>query len=242
MLALAMKVLALVALLGVCSGQSFEVASIRPHQGEFKPFRAALDGMQLTSTASVYNLIMFAYNLDPYEIAGIQIPNPSEPKEFYDISARAPGNTPPTVPQMRKMFQTLLEERFQLKFHHEMRETNVYGMVVAKSGPKLRESAEKSSRVAMDSKNITFTGAPISMLTQQLSVAPGMDRPVLDKTGLSGNYDFQLAYKLGPEGLMGSGGESIFTAIEEQLGLKLERQKAVIEVLVVDSVQKPSEN
>lgn len=237
-----MRFLGVTALAAVSFAQSFEVASIRPHEGAIRSIGTSIDGTRVTSTGSVYSLIMYAYDLDSYEVSGIPIPNSMEPKEFYDISARAPGSQPPTIAEARKMVQALLAERFQLKFHRETRELNVFSMVVAKGGPKLRKSSEAGSRVTMDGKSMTFTGAPISMLAQQLSVAPGVDRPVIDKTDLAGTYDFQLNFIFRPDGLTGPGGESIFTAIEEQLGVKLERQKAPIEVLVVDSVQKPSEN
>lgn len=238
-----MRMLALAMLAVAGYAQTFEVASIRPHEGQPSSIGTSIEGLRITSTASVFSLITHAYDLKSYEVSGVPIPTTLDAKGFYDISARAPGDQPPTIAQVRKMFQALLADRFQLKFHREMRQMDVYALVPAKGGSKLRESSEAGYRMMMDGTGRTFAGASMQMLARQLSNEPGIDRPVLDKTGLAGTYDFQLNFAFNPrEGITGPVGESIFTALEEQLGLKLERQEAPIEVLVVDSVQKPSEN
>ena len=91
---------------------------------------------------------------------------------------------------------------------------------------------------------MTFTNSSMERLVMQLPSIPGVDRPVLDETGLTGSYDFQLNLAAEPGGnpATGTSGESVFTAIEEQLGLKLESRKAPIGVLVIDHVERPSEN
>lgn len=140
--------------------------------------------------------------------------------------------------------QAVLADRFQLKVHRETKELPVYELTVAKGGSRLQEAADDGggSNLSMgradDGKSqITAKHFPIANLARFLSGQVG--RTVIDKTGLSGKYNFQLNYA--PD--MGDiSGPSLFTALQEQLGLKLDAQKGPVEVVVIDSVQKPSEN
>jgi uncharacterized protein (TIGR03435 family) len=140
------------------------------------------------------------------------------------------------------MMRALLVERFGLKFHFEKRESPVYAMVVGKSGPKLKESTADQLSVTVRSAQLTVAKATMDRLAIQLSSS--MDRPVFDKTGLRGFYDFTLDWTsdFGGPPTADSNGVDIFTALQEQLGLKLEPQKAPIEMLVIDHAQRPSEN
>jgi uncharacterized protein (TIGR03435 family) len=173
--------------------------------------------------------------------------------------------------QRRVMLQPLLAERFQLKVHKEVRSLPLLALVVAKGGPKLQEAkpgdtyqdgikgfdgqAGGAGLMHMGPGRLTGQGLPISSLARILSQQLG--NTVEDKTGLTGKYDFNLqwtpernASPMSPEqGQQGAGaatstdsGPSIFTAIQEQLGLKLESQKGPVEVLVIDHVETPSEN
>jgi uncharacterized protein (TIGR03435 family) len=131
----------------------------------------------------------------------------------------------------------------------------VYALTAGKAKPKLTPSDSPFENVNFQHEgqetHLNFRGGRMEFLAQQLTRMPGMERPVLDQTGIPGKFDFAL--KLGafritatpnPEAspVTGPSGESIFTALEEQLGLKLEPQKARIEVLVIDRVERPSEN
>jgi uncharacterized protein (TIGR03435 family) len=233
--------------LGVACGQSFEVASIRLHQGPVSMIGTTISGTRVTMTAyTVSNLITAAYGLEDYQVAGATGWIGSD---RYDIAARPAGETTPSRDQAHQMLQPLLAERFQLKFHRETKEMPVYALVKGKSGPKLKENtAANPPMLRMSSKGrdtqMTFTGSPIEQLVRQLSHVPGVDRPVLDQTGLTGKYDFQLnlTAEQGGDPATGASGESIFTAIEEQLGLKLELRKAPIGMVVIDHVERPSEN
>jgi uncharacterized protein (TIGR03435 family) len=201
-------------------------------------------GRNFTATGfSVRTLITFAYDLEPYQVAGIDGANGWTTSNYYNIAALVPGDVAPVIGETRKMVQALLTERFQLKFHRETREMPVYDLVVAKGGAKLKENPEGGS-MSMNATEMKFTGAPMQMLVRQLSGIGGLDRPVVDKTGLAGKYDFVLktSFDRATGVNTGPAGESIFTAIEEQLGLKLESQKAPVEILVIDSVSRPSEN
>jgi uncharacterized protein (TIGR03435 family) len=144
------------------------------------------------------------------------------------------------------MLRSLLEDRFRLKVHREIREQPVYSLGVAKEGPKLKtSSADEQPGMALGSKGQTiemrFSKWTMARLARQISVNEG--RKVLDKTELSGEYDFTLSYVDDRRAVGGQqDGPSLFTALQEQLGLKLESQKGPVEVLVIEHADKPSEN
>ncbi len=151
--------------------------------------------------------------------------------------------------QMRERLRALLANRFQLMVHRETKEESIYALVVSKSGSKLQENKKPGPRQGMSGGRGRLQGmaAPTEMLVQTLSNALG--RPVVDKTGLAGKYDFVLEWTpdLGTAGLDGANsplpsGPTIFTALQEQLGLRLESQKGPVENIVIDRAEKPSEN
>jgi uncharacterized protein (TIGR03435 family) len=193
--------------------------------------------------------------------------------EFYDVSAKAEGN--PRIEQMiGPMMQALLEERFKLKLHRATKEAAVYDLTVAKGGPKL-EKMKEGSCVVQDLNHMPKPAPgetpPVYCGSQTLQrkgplmvmIAHGMTmdgfaaerlprmagRPVVDKTGLAGRFDFQLEWALDNPELSGRGGDApesagptIFAALQQQLGLKLEPAKGSVDILVVDHVEKPTEN
>ena len=144
-----------------------------------------------------------------------------------------------------RMLQPLLAERFHLKAHIEQREMPIYELVVAKGGSKLKESPEDA---AGNAHMVTDGRGKIDVQHALLSGLPGIlnsevGRPVVDKTGLTGKYDFTLEYVPAAKAATDeSGGPSIFTALEEQLGLKLEPAKVPMDVLVIDSIEQPAAN
>ena len=167
---------------------------------------------------------------------------------------------------MALMLQSLLEERFHLKLHHEMRDFPVYLLTVGKGGAKLKLSDDQTDPRVAQPQNIPieqrrgiirrtddgWIANAVRMSTLANLVSQPLGRPVLDKTGLEGMYDFKLNWVYPRRGAPAAtdattpsasdpADGSIFTAIEE-LGLKLESTKEPFEVLVIDSVQKPSEN
>lgn len=226
---------------------AFEVASVREHTG---PLRAIMDysasGTRLTLGAyQPAALLREAYDLEFYQI--VFPPTLARHNEtYYNIVAKAPGDTPPTRAELRRMLQTLLADRFRLTFHREPKEMQVYALVVGRDGPKFKRSdpdAQRHFRVGVNGRNqfITATRYPMIDLARGIRESLGVDRPVIDQTGLTGEYDFRieatLAYRT-PE----FGDISIFTAVQEQLGLKLEPRRAPVEVLVVDRFEKASAN
>jgi uncharacterized protein (TIGR03435 family) len=182
-------------------------------------------------------LIRAAFKLQAYQIA--DGPNWAA-NEAYDISAQAEAGTALTFDQLRPLLQRLLADRFQLKFHRESKDGVGYALMPAKSGPKLQESVapEYSTHVTSGSDvQIVISRATMAQLCSRLTVFAG--RPVIDKTGLAGVFDLKLNFA--PEDAT-SEFPSLFTALQEQLGLRLESIKAPLEMLVIDRVERPSAN
>ena len=163
------------------------------------------------------------------------------------------------APQLNQMLQALLEDRFKLKVHWEAKTLPIYALTVAKKGPKLTPTAgpaEQPMNVTRPLPNgntlSTFKFVDSSMQDFALEWGDFTDRSVLDRTGLKGNFDFRLEWESEPDEPSNSGtgliasrmhtGPSMFKAIEDQLGLKLEPVKGPVDVLVIDHVEQPSGN
>jgi uncharacterized protein (TIGR03435 family) len=178
---------------------------------------------------------------------------PDDPRKMTDEQRMK------TQEEMRERVRTLLAERFHLTIHRETREAPVYALVVAKGGPKLQavqESADGQVGLRGGRGQLNGMAAQIPMLANLLSNQLG--RPVIDKTELKGKYDFKLEWAPDPSqggepGRLPPGvevsptssdpdGPSIFTALQEQLGLRLESQKGPVETIVIDRVEKATEN
>jgi uncharacterized protein (TIGR03435 family) len=231
--------------------QAFEVASIKPSAPGQRGVRIQIapGGRFVANNVNVKFLIGEAYNIRDFQISG----GPSWiGSERYDITAKADGEENKGPEAFRPMVQGLLKDRFQFKSHMETKELPVYHLVVGKNGSKLTENASGPDKgmVRMGRGQVSATGVPIAMLCRQLAMQLG--RTVIDKTGLTGDYDFKLEFT--PEEGMGPGpggdappppdtvGPSLFAAIQEQLGLKLDGAKGPVEVLVIDHIEKASEN
>ena len=164
--------------------------------------------------------------------------------ERYDIAARADRPLPRAA--MIPLAQRLLEERFQLKIHRETKEISVYALVAGRNGPKFKASSGEGeggvSQGAVQGRyRLKATRMPMLVLASMLENQ--MERLVIDKTGLEGVFDFQLEWALDLNAKASDdAAPSVFTAVEEQLGLRLESTRAPVEVIVIDSVERPSEN
>lgn len=237
---------------------AFEVASIKlraPLPGTLyrlstRDYLFGISGTRIVEEfATVTDLLMDAYKVKNYQILGA--PDwATQRGDHYDITARATGEVPPSVDQVRLMFQALLAERFQLMLHWETREYSVYELVISKSGPKFRDipvGAPPESVSQGPKPGTKVLQGPMTLLTQLLSSM--VDRPVIDRTGLTGTYEYSTGWArpalnmnlTRPPDPTDPGG-SIFTAVEEHLGLKLQPAKGPVEFVVIDSVQKPTEN
>ena len=237
----------------------FEVATVKPNSADDHRIMIGIQpGGRFQATGVTLKLLMTqAYNVRDFQIEG----GPGWiTTERFDILAKAEAGADRIPPeQFRPMLAALIEDRFQIKLHRETKEMPVYTLVAGKNGPKLQANAgEPGPRMQMGRGQLIGKKVPMTMLVQQLSQQLG--RPVVDKTDLKGEYDFKLVWTPqpgeggamfappggpgGPEGppLSDPDGPSIFSAIQEQLGLKLESEKGPVEILVLDRVEKPTEN
>jgi len=249
------------------SALQYEVASIKPNKYSSHMLGLGFWIERFTATGvTLQGLIREAYEVEDNQISGAPAWLDSE---RYDIEAKADKSVADELQKLsfdqrlveyRRMLQALLGDRFQLTLHRETKELPVYALVIAKKGPRLQETHPGDN----DPTGMTFgrgllkgEGVPIALLVRHLS-QQRLGRPVLDKSGLTGKYDFTLQWTpeenrapmfkgtrdggQGPDSPPDSSGPSIFTAIQEQLGLRLESQKGPVEVLVIDHVERPSEN
>ena len=243
---------------------SFDAASIRPAAPPVGPFLPGSRPVcpvtgcggpgtgspeRLTLTfASLKNLIQVAYNVR----SSHHIEAPAwMASATFDVVANIPPGA--TREQANLMLQNLLADRFQLKVHRVTRELPIYALVVAKNGPKLKASVDDPNaprpRGTMWSggrKKFEFDRQTMAGFARMLE--SDVDRPVIDMTGLDGTYDIRLEFASAPPIAFGPGSPDpqapeLFTALTEQLGLRLESSRAPVDVLVVDSaLQQPTEN
>jgi uncharacterized protein (TIGR03435 family) len=192
----------------------------------------------LTATnESLQGLIQFAYNVNEYQIAGPEWLNSDAAS--YDIVAKAPGAT---HDEMRSMMQTLLAERLKLAVHNETRALSGYDLVVGKNGPRQLQASANGARGGTRSMGGQVTATHVSMGEFAHNLSRWLHEPVWDKTGIAGNFDFQLDYEpnLSQET---DTKPSIFAALQQQLGLKLESAKVPVDMIVVDRAERvPAEN
>ena len=220
--------------------QAFEAVSIRPHPEPIYVSRSSASGTYASWEAgTLRDLITEAWNLKYYQV-------PEQPSwissEHFDISARAPGSAAPSQEAFRQMLQTMLADRFHLRVHFETKEIPVYALVIAKSGHKLKEpdlQSHEGGVIAGQNKfQVIASHGTMPRLAEQLSFPSG--RPVIDKTGLDGTYAFKLQFN--PSPTAESELPPLPTALQDQLGLRLESQKAPIETLIIDSATRPEPN
>jgi uncharacterized protein (TIGR03435 family) len=238
----------------------FEVATIKPSDPNRPGFGINLDrsGQLHTLNTNLSELIKFAYDLHPKQVVGAPAWVDSEK---FDILAKPDLPGLPSVNQMKAMMQKLIEDRFSLKFHHEKKELSVYAITVAKGGEKIKK--DETTTVPIPG----FGGRPQSgfnvhnaTIAEFASVMQSqfMEQPVVDQTGLGDTrYDFILKWTPDPSQSAGFGGApaaapapvpdadappDLFLAMQQQLGLKMGTTKAAVDVMVIDKVDKPSEN
>jgi uncharacterized protein (TIGR03435 family) len=235
----------------------FEVATIKPADpdgpaGRYITMQSAHRFYARNHT--VRTLIMAAYNLHPRAVAGGPV---WAETDRFDIQAIVPGEARPTQSQQMAMLRQLLKDRFHLTFYREPKELSVYAIVSAKTGPKLAETTtpvEKAPVLAirMFPDHVEFPGRRATILDfASVLQRAALDRPVIDRTGLTGTYDFDLAWtpdesQFGGfhavEPVNGPPKPDLFAAIQQQLGLKLEATKAPVDILVIDHVDRPTAN
>jgi len=232
----------------------FEVATIKPSRPDAQGKAFRVMGRRFsTINTSVTDLIKFAYGVHPRQIVG----GPEwMGADKFDITAQPDGEGQPNDKQWKTMVQKLLADRFQLTFHQDKKELSVYAITVAKGGPKLTKSeGDPNGLPGLFFRGLGVLPARNATMADFAGVmqAAVLDRPVVDHTGLTGRFDFTLTWTpdefqfggLGmkpPAASESATAPDLFTAMQQQLGLKLEATKARAEILVIDRVEKPSEN
>jgi uncharacterized protein (TIGR03435 family) len=222
---------------GSAFGQSFEAASIKPNKsGSFNSSGHSDNGGIRLENYSLQQLIAQAYDVKDYSLTGpVWLGD-----DHFDIVARTTEGTPGNL--LRPMLQSLLAERFGLMVHWEPKLVSGYALVAGKKPPLLHEKpAGAGSNTNTGNGNMHGTNVAMDKLADLL--ARLVHQPVQDQTGLVGVFDVNLEWT--PEQAEPAAGDpgSIFTALQEQVGLKLEPQKVTIRVLVVDRIERvPTEN
>jgi uncharacterized protein (TIGR03435 family) len=232
----------------------FEVATIKPTApGAQGRWIRMLSGHEFEAkNHALKTLLAAAYNVSPRAISG----GPSwVDADHYDILAKTPGEARPNLNEQMAMLRELLSERFHLSFHREQKDLQIFALTVAKSGSQLKDPAITSDMppllfvvmpqlIRLPGRNATM--AELASVMQRAA----LDHPVLDRTGLTGRYDFDLEFT--PDetvfgGTLGRGADDaakpgLFAALQQQLGLRLEATRGPVEMLIIDRVERPSAN
>jgi uncharacterized protein (TIGR03435 family) len=234
----------------------YEVATIKPSPPDEQGRGFNLRGRHLVArNFTVEGLITLAYNLHPKQVTG----GPAWlTTDLFDMDVLPDHEGLPSLEQARGIVRKLLADRFGLKFHDDKKDLSVYVLSVAKSGPKFAKSAsDPSSPPGMGGPPGRMGMRNGSMEEFAMVMQGVLDRPVVDQTGLKDRYDLQLKWtpdesqyggRIPPPSTGDSGAAAadapppLFTAIQEQLGLKLDAVKAPAKVMVIDSVEKPTAN
>ncbi|HVW07939.1 MAG TPA: TIGR03435 family protein [Bryobacteraceae bacterium] len=229
---------------GAQNNRQFEIISIKP-ANTTDPTAGAVKldpGERFTARSiSAKVLMSIAFDLRPSEISG-------GPRwiidDRFEVIAKGSGDEKLTADQIRPMVKGLLISRFRLRYHFEKKEVAAYGLVIAKGGSKLQKTsapdATPSLLISGDGTTsvITSIRSPLSRLAQTLQMQLG--QRVFDRTGLDGAFDYRLLSA--PVDAADSPAPSIFTALQDHLGLKLEPEKDSINAVVIDRIEKPSPN
>ena len=240
------KLLLVAFLSATLHGQEFDAASVKPDtaSGERKSMNS--DSGRITYVnVTLRDWLMAAYDAKDYQISGPDW----MATDRYDVVATAGGAA--SADAMKIMLQNLLLRRFQMSVHREKKDLPVYAMVVAKNGTKLHETENPGKpSLGMNGGGVVFTSVTIPQMIDYMSrFHPAeLDRPIIDATGLTGHYDATINLFGTQDEMMaavrkGDLGASIFTLLEEQLGLKLEPRKQPLDMVIVDKAERvPTEN
>jgi uncharacterized protein (TIGR03435 family) len=249
----------------------FDVSTVKPSKAEDgrRMIRFTPDGVSMKGVSPEF-LLRLAFGVESDRM--LAVPGWAK-SDVFDVDAKVEGADAPklaslNLDQRKSMFLPLLIDRFNVKYHHETRELPIYELVITKGGSKLKESKQEDTppsvsnprRTMMTLGNGTIEANSSSIENLIQSLSPQVGRSIINKTGLSGNYDYTLKWTPdnspppmagGPEGgpprsdagsAPDAGGPSLFTALQEQLGLKLEPQKGPVDVIVIDHIDPPSPN
>ncbi len=228
--------------------RAFEVASIKPNNSgqprpQGNPFRLSPGGMFIATNVTLVDLIVGVYSTRRIQMEG----GPGWiDSDRFDIVAKADESDGDIQPgQFREMVRVLLEDRFKLKLHMETKDVSVLALIQGKESPKIKESTRdpREAGAVGSEKGISFQRTTMDGLVNTLSNI--LRIPVIDRTGIKGVFDFTLnPQEFAPDGAVTASnyGDLMVTAVEQQLGFKIERQKAPLDMTIIDHAEKPSEN
>jgi uncharacterized protein (TIGR03435 family) len=238
---------------------AFDVVSIKrnPEPGTNNPLTPPVGGRLTLRNQTVRGLISSSYGLQDYLIIG----GPGWLRtDGFDIDARVEATPPPPPPQMLLRIRTLLADRFGLVMRNEQREVPTYRLVLARAdgqlGPNIRrgeciprppgppapDDRRSFCGTSVGAGTMLVRGGTMRLLAQQLGRYAAVGRPVIDATNLTGQFEWELKWTPDALGSVPVDGVSIFTAVQEQLGVKLEPSRSALDVLVIDRVTPPTEN
>jgi uncharacterized protein (TIGR03435 family) len=228
----------------------FDAVVIKPNKTLSNSVSTSIDRSIIKATnVTLKSLLVNAYGLRAGLIYGL--PSWAE-NNRWDVNAKVSDPDMEqlkalTREQRRAMLQAMLMDRFHLKAHIEMKVQPIYELTLTAAGPKFKPSTpglDPNTNSGSNDGRVDLEGSSITMSSLALSLSPNMDRTVVDKTGLTGNYDVLLHWSTdrAPQPLADDAPPMIFTAVEEQLGLKLVPAKGLAPTLVVDHVEMPTEN
>jgi uncharacterized protein (TIGR03435 family) len=206
-----------------------------------------------TKNISLSRLLAFSYGVQDKQLIGLP---PWAETDKYDIDAKPDIDGTPNRKQLQGLVQKLIAQRFSLTFHRDKRELSVYVLSVAKTGAKLTKSEDQGGLPGFGLRGLGALNVHNSSMSEFAGMMQEtvMDRPVIDQTGLAGRYDFTLNWTPDDSQFGGMGAKvppptdntnpppNLYTAIQEQIGLKLDATKAPTDVMVIDHAEKPSEN
>ncbi len=240
----------------VPSEPKFDIVSIKPSApGARMRADSPAGGTFVYQAAPLKLMMMQAFEVQETQITGD--PDWAE-SALWDVTAKVENESRPLGPAaVNPRLRALLAERFGLKTHRETKQEPVFALVLAKGGPKMKRAGEARGSLVGSVRVSFFRGAGVGLARLTQVLAASLGRPVVDRTGLSGEFDFELSFS--PDSVPDRGwpgnrptaadqppGDpskpTLFVALEEQLGLKLESTKGPVEMLVVDHVERPSEN
>jgi uncharacterized protein (TIGR03435 family) len=238
---------------------SFEVATIKPATPDEQCKYYRLRGRQFTTcNTSLADLLTYAYGVHAKQLIGLPA---WASTDKYDLAGEPDAPGAPNEKQTKSMVQKLIAERFKLTFHHDQKDLSVFAITVAKSGsaPGSKLTPSQSGPNGLPANFFHGLGNLVNVNSSikdfaRIMQAVVLDRPVVDQTGITGRFDFTLKWTPDESQFVGLGVKipppsdkpdappNLFTAIQEQLGLKLDPTKAPVDVLVIDHADKPSDN
>jgi uncharacterized protein (TIGR03435 family) len=220
----------------------FDVISIKPVNSTRNGSPTNIEhGSLMASNISIRRLIELAFNVRDYQI--MSAPGWIDGKR-YDIVAKADSARDMTENEMRPLIQNLLKDRFRFRYLRDTRDLSGYSLVVANGGPKLKasdgDSASRTNITSYNSGKVSVEASKMSLANLALALDRLLKEPVMDNSGLSGDYDFKLEYDSGLD--VEPTAASLFTALQEQLGVRLQARKVPVEMIVIENVEGPSGN